>query len=102
MKELYNEEPPVLPGFTLEHSPVTADELEYDELAHLEGRKAVPGHIAPSFVGKALSEPISALLEGWCSSWFRIGHLPEEWRSGWIVFLTNPTRCQISQAPFVQ
>ena len=68
-----------------------ADDLAH-ELNHMEGRKAVPAHVAPSFVWKSLSGPISTLLEGWCHHWFRQGHIPEEWRSGWIVFLTKPTK----------
>ena len=70
---------------------VTADEIA-NELSHLEGRKAVPQHIAPSFLWKELASTLGELLAGWCSTWFCEGHLPEQWRSGWIVFLTKPNK----------
>ena len=91
MKDLYQAQPAPLPSFTVTQPLVTANDIAL-ELRHLEGRKAVPNHIAPSFIWKELALPIGTLLEGWCQQWWMVGHLPEEWRSGWIVFLTKPNK----------
>ena len=89
MTELYQGHDEDFPPFYFGSSPVDSEQLEY-ELLHLQGNKAVPSHIAPGFLWKALAPSISPLVTGWCTEWFRSGHLPEEWKSGWIVFLTKP------------
>lgn len=76
------------PPFSLASSPFTDDQLE-KELRLVDGRKAVPSHM------KILASPLSSLLTGWCDLWFRAGQLPDEWRSGWSVFLTKPNKAPV-------
>lgn len=88
MTNLYAGQDWEFPSFSLHSSPIQAERITH-ELLHIQGRKAVPVHIVPSFTWKSLAEPIGELVAGWCAHWFRAGHIPTEWRSGWIVFLPS-------------
>ena len=48
MTDLYKDNPTQFPSFVVERSPAAADDIAF-ELGQLEGRKAVPTHIAPRF-----------------------------------------------------
>ena len=67
MTDLYKDIPVQFPSFALPQLTVTADDIA-TELGHLEGRKAVPQHIAPSFLWKELAHPLLLLASGWTTS----------------------------------
>lgn len=75
--------------FALSHLPFAVDELVH-ELQSLHGRTSVPGHVAPSFVWKALPLHVGPLVYGWLPQWMASGHIPHEWRKGWVVLLPRP------------
>ena len=91
MQELYQGTDLDLPSFGLQTLPFQASDLTR-ALQTISSHTGVPQHIAPSFVWKALAEDLGPLLTSWCSFWLSHGHIPEEWRRGWVVLLPKPNK----------
>ena len=61
-------------------------------LRSLYGHTSVPAHVAPSFIWKSMAEELGSLLYSWLSQWMAAGHIPREWRTGWVVLLPKPNK----------
>ena len=61
-------------------------------LRSLYGHTSVPAHVAPSFIWKSMAEELGSLLYTRLSQWMAAGHIPWEWRKGWVVLLPKPNK----------
>ena len=91
MQELYQGSDLDLPPFGLQTLPFQDSDLTR-ALQSISSHTGVPQHIAPSFVWKALAAVLGPLLTSWCSFWLSQGHIPDEWRRGWVVLLPKPNK----------